>query len=43
MNVAFMLQRRIEKKKGVNFYDCTAGIWGGKNFMRDMMKGGAMF
>ncbi|KAL4601239.1 hypothetical protein ACB092_11G258500 [Castanea dentata] len=27
-------QRRMGKTRGVNFYHCTVGIWGGENFMR---------
>ena len=30
----------MEKTKGVNFYDCTVGIWGGKNLMSDVFEGG---
>ena len=30
----------MEKTKEVNFYDCTVGIWGGKNFMSDVLEGG---
>ena len=29
------------KTRGVNFYDCTVGIWGGENFMSDMLEGWA--
>ena len=43
MDVAIMLQRRREKTKGVNFYDCRVGIWGGKNFMSDVLEGGQSF
>ena len=36
-----------KRQKGVNFYDCTVGIWGGKNFMSDVLEGwgggGAIF
>ena len=28
-----------KRQKGVNFYDCTVGIWGGKNFMSDVLEG----
>ena len=30
----------MEKTKGINFYDCTVGIWGEKNFMSDVLEGG---
>ena len=32
-----------KRQKGVNFYDCTIGIWGGKNFMSDVLEGGQSF
>ena len=28
-----------KRQKGVNFYDCTIGIWGEKNFMSDVLEG----
>ena len=33
----------MEETKGVNFYDCTVGIWGGKNFMSDVLEGEEYF
>ena len=43
MDVDIMLQRRIGKTRGVKFYDCTIGIWGGENFMSDVLEGGQYF
>ena len=41
MDAAIMLQRRMGKTRAINFYDCTVGIWGGENFMSDVLEGGA--
>jgi len=30
----------MKKTKGVDFYDCTIEIWGGKNFKSDVFEGG---
>ena len=40
MDAAIMLQRRMRKTRAVNFYDCTVGIWGGENFMSDVLEEG---
>ena len=40
MDMAIMLQRRMGKTRGVNFYDYTVRIWGGENFINDALGGG---
>ena len=31
------------KTRAVNFYDYIVGIWGGENFMSDVLEGGQSF